>query len=52
MRPITITVLSDYGRDGSLYYSFETLFEPFLEPEFLPIKNIYILKLNVFAFFD
>jgi len=53
MRPITITVLSDYGRDRAFYQAFEHLFDPSLEPQFLPISNPHILKIQaVFALFD
>ena len=46
MRPITLTILSDYGRDRSFYQSFEFLFDPILESHSLPIKNSYILKIQ------
>lgn len=53
MRPITLTVLSDYGRDRAFYQAFEHLFDPSLEPQYLPIRNPYVLKLQaVFALFD
>ncbi len=53
MRPITVTVLSDYGRDRELYQSFERLFDPHIEPQHLPIGNPYILKMQAtFALFD
>lgn len=53
MRPITLTVLSDYGRDRSFYQAFEHLFDPVLEPQHLPIRNPYVLKIQaVFALFD
>lgn len=53
MRPITLTVLSDYGRDRAFYQAFEHLFDPSLEPQYLPIRNPYILKIQaVFALFD
>ena len=53
MRPITLTILSDYGRDRAFYQAFEHLFDPSLEPQFLPISNPYILKIQaVFALFD
>jgi hypothetical protein len=53
MRPITLTVLSDYGRDRAFYQAYEHLFDPSLEPQFLPIGNPYILKIQaVFALFD
>lgn len=53
MRPLTLTVLSDYGRDRALYQSYERLFDLELEPQFLPIANPYVLKMQAtFAFFD
>lgn len=53
MRPITLTVLSDYGRDRAFYQAFEHLFDPTLEPQFLPIRNPYVMKIQaVFALFD
>lgn len=53
MRPITLTVLSDYGRDRAFYQAFEHLFDPSLEPQYLPIRNPYVLKIQaVFALFD
>jgi hypothetical protein len=53
MRPIMLTVLSDYGRDRAFYQAFEHLFDPTLEPQHLPIQNPYVLKIQaVFALFD
>jgi hypothetical protein len=53
MRPITLTILSDYGRDRAFYQAFEHLFDPSLEPQYLPIRNPYVLKIQaVFALFD
>ncbi len=53
MRPITLTVLSDYGRDRAFYQAFEHLFDPTLEPQYLPIRNPYVMKIQaVFALFD
>ena len=53
MRPITLTILSDYGRDRAFYQAYEHLFEPTLEPQHLPIRNPYVLKIQaVFALFD
>ena len=53
MRPITVTVLSDYGRDRALYQSYERLFDPQLEPQYLPVGNPYVLKMQAtFSFFD
>lgn len=53
MRPITLTVLSDYGRDRAFYQAYEHLFDPALEPQNLPIRNPYVLKIQaVYAMFD
>ncbi|WP_425985282.1 protein DpdJ [Ensifer sp. R-19] len=53
MRPITLTVLSDYGRDRAFYQAYEHLFDPVLEPQHLPTRNPYILKIQaVYAVFD
>lgn len=53
MRPIMLTVLSDYGRDRAFYQAFEHLFDPSLEPQYLPIRNPYVMKIQaVFALFD
>ncbi len=53
MRPITLTILSDYGRDRAFYQAYEHLFDPMLESQHLPIRNSYVLKIQaVFALFD
>lgn len=53
MRPMMFTILSDYGRDRAFYQSYEHLFDPTLEPQNLPIRNPYVLKIQaVFALFD
>lgn len=53
MRPMTVTVLSDYGRDRLCFQTYEHLFDPQLPPQQLPIGNHYILKMQaVFSFFD
>lgn len=46
MRPLTATVLSDYGRDRQLFQSFEHLFDPLLAAQSLPIKNQYVLRMQ------
>ncbi len=52
-RPITLTVLSDYGRDRTFFQSFEYLFNPTIQAVELPIKNPYILKTQcIYSFFD
>ena len=53
MRPLTVTVLSDYGRDRLLFQSFEQLFDPMLATQFLPIRNQYVLRMQAaFALLD
>ncbi len=53
MRPIMLTVLSDYGRDRAFYQAFEHLFDPTLGSQRLPIQNSYVLKIQaVFALLD
>lgn len=53
MRPWTIVILSDYGRDRLAWESFDLLFDPELPPRELPVHNRYVLRMQVvFAFFD
>ena len=53
MRPWTITVLSDFGRDRSAYQSYDRLFDPIVKPLTLPIRNRYVLRIQaVFAMLD
>lgn len=53
MRPLTITVLSDYGRDRALYQAYEHLFDPSLQPQHLPVGNLYVLRMQaVFSLVD
>jgi hypothetical protein len=53
MRPLTVTVLSDYGQDRNLFQSYELLFEPTLVAQSLPIRNQYILRMQAtYALFD
>jgi hypothetical protein len=46
MRPWTIVVLSDYGRDRLRYQAYETLFAPSLAPRTLPVDNLHVLKMQ------
>ena len=46
MRPWTIVVLSDYGRDRLRYQAYETLFAPTLAPRTLPVDNLHVLKMQ------
>lgn len=53
MRPWTIVTLSDYGRDRLAWESFDLLFDPELPPRELPVRNRYVLRMQVvFASFD
>jgi len=53
MRPWTIVVLSDFGRDRRAYENFEDLFDPHLSARFLPIRNPYVLRIQAtFALLD
>lgn len=46
MRPWTITILSDYGRDRFVYQGFEQLFNPLLEQRVLPLQNRYVQRMQ------
>ncbi|RYE54880.1 MAG: DEAD/DEAH box helicase, partial [Sphingobacteriales bacterium] len=46
MRPWTIVVLSDYGRDRVCYQSYEQIFNPVLPERRLPIRNPYVLRIQ------
>lgn len=53
MRPWTIVTLSDFGRDRLAWESFDLLFDPEIPPRDLPVRNRYVLRMQVvFAFFD
>lgn len=53
MRPWTVVVLSDYGRDRITYQSYEELFDPNLEPRRLPVRNRYVIRMQaVYALMD
>lgn len=53
MRPLTVTMLSDYGRDRVAFQAYEHLFDPELPPQYLPILNQYVLRMQaVFSLFD
>jgi hypothetical protein len=53
MRPITVVVLSDYGRDRAAFQSYEQLFEPSVEIASLPVRNLYVLRMQaVYATLD
>lgn len=46
MRPWTVVVLSDYGRDQASFLQFESLFAPALERQVLPVSNRYVLRMQ------
>jgi len=46
MRPWTVTVLSDYGRDRQTFQAYDRLFDPILESQNLPTRNRYVLKMQ------
>jgi DEAD/DEAH box helicase/Helicase conserved C-terminal domain len=46
MRPWTVVVLSDYGRDRLAYQGYDLLFDPELEPRSLPLGNRYVMKMQ------
>jgi hypothetical protein len=53
MRPWTVTVLSDYGRDRLTYQAYDSLFEPILKPQSLPVRNRHVLRMQAaFALID
>ncbi len=46
MRPWTVVVLSDYGRDRLAYQGYDLLFDPVLRPSPLPIGNRHVMKVQ------
>ena len=46
MRPWTVVVLSDYGRDRLAFQAYEALFDPKVQPSHLPVRNRVILKMQ------
>src|SRR5262249_14851244 len=53
MRPWTVVVLSDYGRDRVAYQAYDLLFDPELPVRALPIGNRYVERIQaVYATFD
>ena len=46
MRPWTIMVLSDYGRDRLAYQAYEQFFDPELPARELPLSNRYIRRMQ------
>lgn len=53
MRPWTVAVLADFGRDRLTYQSYERLFDPELAPPSLPVANPAVVRMQaVFATLD
>jgi len=53
VRPWTMVVLSDYGRDRQAYQSYDQLFNPTLPARQLPMSNRYVQRMQaVFALLD
>ena len=53
MRPWTVVVLSDYGRERATYQSYDLLFDPELPVRTLPLGNRYVTRMQaVFATID
>ncbi|MFJ4002978.1 protein DpdJ [Streptomyces sp. NPDC090023] len=46
MRPYTVVVLSDYGRDRATYEAWDALFDPVLPELVLPIRNRAVLRIQ------
>lgn len=46
MRPWTVVVLSDFGRDRLAYQGYDLLFDPELKPRDLPLGNRHVLKMQ------
>lgn len=46
MRPWTVVVLSDYGRDREVYESWDMLLDPTLPPRTLPVHNRQVLRMH------
>jgi hypothetical protein len=50
---VTVTILSDYGRDRIAFQAFEHLLDPSVERQTLPVRNTYILRIQAaYALFD
>ena len=53
MRPWTMVVLTDYGRDRLAYQAYDQLFDPELVTRKLPLSNRYVQRMQaVYAFLD
>jgi hypothetical protein len=47
MRPWTVVVLTDYGRDRLAYQAYDQLFDPDLPARQLPLANRYVQRMQV-----
>ncbi|MEU4517446.1 protein DpdJ [Amycolatopsis sp. NPDC024027] len=45
-RPITVVVLSEYGRDRLMYQGYDTLFDPEIAARGLPVTNRHVQKIQ------
>ncbi|MBK6781951.1 MAG: hypothetical protein IPG75_20820 [Gemmatimonadetes bacterium] len=53
MRPWTVVVLSDFGRDRLAYQGYEGLLDPLVPPRTLPVANRYVLRIQAtYAFLE
>lgn len=53
MRPWTVVVLTDYGRDRLAYQAYDQLFDPELPARQLPLSNRYVQRMQaVYALLD
>lgn len=53
MRPWTVAVLSDYGRDRIAYQGYDLLFDPELPMRTLPVSNRHVMRIqSVYATMD
>ncbi len=46
MRPMTVVVLSDYGRDRIAYQTYESLLDPEIDARTLPVSNRFVVKIQ------
>jgi ATP-dependent Lhr-like helicase len=46
MRPMTVVVLSDYGRDRVAYQTYERLLDPEIDIRSLPVGNRFVVKIQ------
>jgi DEAD/DEAH box helicase/Helicase conserved C-terminal domain len=46
MRPWTVVVLSDYGRDRIAYQGYDLLFDPLLDERTLSVGNRYVMRMQ------